>query len=197
MFGHIEGLEAHLLGMARDGRHLMTIHAVVAGVPRDAEPHKESKFVSVGPIPTAAPFRGTPMIELGSDASGTWLWVPDRTVVETKSGSFTAVPGLRLFPVGTMWSAYFVKEMPQQGRSDYVYVDITTVATRRDDLIEFVDLDLDVEVFEGAAVRVLDRDEFEENAEAWCYPDDLVAAAVQTCTEVETAMTRRDRPFDG
>lgn len=141
--------------------------------------------------------RRTSMIELGSDASGTWLWMPDRTVVATKSGSFTAVPGLRLFPAEEMWSAYFVPAMPDQERHGYVYVDITTVASRRDELIQFVDLDLDVEVFEGAAVRVLDRDEFEENAAAWCYPDDLVAAAEQTCAEVEAAMTRRDPPFDG
>lgn len=141
--------------------------------------------------------RRTPMLELGSDVSGTWLWMPDRTRVETHAGSFTAVPGLRLFPAEKMWSAYFVPAMPDQKRHGYVYVDITTVATRRDNLIEFVDLDLDVEVFEGAEVRVLDRDEFEENAAAWCYPDDLVEAAVRACTEVETALTHRAPPFDG
>ncbi len=97
---------------------------------------------------------------LGADALGTWLWMPGGTVVETPSGSFQATPGLRLFPLGAMWSAYFVPAFPFGRRPKHLYVDITTPATRRGSLIEFLDLDLDVEQLDDGQVRVLDQDEF-------------------------------------
>ena len=136
-------------------------------------------------------------MELGSDESGTWLWMPDQTVVQTASGSFTATPGLRLFPLREMWSAYFVPAVSAIGRPEQVYVDITTVATRHGDLIEFVDLDLDVEQLDGGDVRVLDRDEFDQNAARWQYPTELMTAAEAACEWVAAAISGGWPPFGG
>ena len=88
-----------------------------------------------------------------------------------------ATPGLRLVPLGAMWSAYFVPALPRRRRPKQLYVDITTPATRRGNLIEFIDLDLDVEQLDDGQVRVLDQDEFTTHSRTWAYPHELVHAA--------------------
>lgn len=141
--------------------------------------------------------RRTVMAELGTDALGTWLWIPYGTVVETPSGSFRATPGLRLVPLGAMWSAYFVSAFPPRRRPKPLYVDITTPATRRGDLIEFIDLDLDVEQLDDGQVRVLDQDEFTTHSRTWAYPLELVHAAEATCQMIVSAINSGEPPFDG
>ncbi len=141
--------------------------------------------------------RRTVTAELGTDALGTWLWVPGGTVVETPSGSFQATPGLRLVPLGAMWSAYFVPAFPRRRRPKQLYVDITTPASRRGNLIEFIDLDLDVEQLDDGQVRVLDRDEFTTHSRTWAYPARLVHAAEATCQMIVGAVNSGEPPFDG
>lgn len=141
--------------------------------------------------------RRTPSLELGSDAAGTWLWMPQGTVAETPSGPYDAIPGLRLIPVGQMWSAYFVPSSPVGQRPASVYVDISTPIRRDGEVFEFVDLDLDLEQIETGPVTVLDRGEFLERAQAWSYPAELVTAAEKTCALVEAALSNGGAPFDG
>ena len=141
--------------------------------------------------------RRTVLTELGTDAMGTWLWMPDRTAVETPSGSFQASAALRLIPVGAMWSAYFVPAHPFQRRPKQLYVDITTPVTRQGNLIEFIDLDLDVEQLDDGSVQVLDRDDFTRHSRAWGYPKELARAAEATCRTIVSAVDHGDPPFDG
>lgn len=141
--------------------------------------------------------RSTPSLELGTDEFGTWLWMPPGTVAQTRSGSFHAVPGLRLIPVGQMWSAYFVPSSPPASRPASVYVDITTPNQRIGDVFEFIDLDLDVEVASEGPVRVLDRDEFTAHAREWRYPEDVLRSAEATCARLAGALTNHEPPFDG
>ena len=141
--------------------------------------------------------RRTVMAELGTDALGTWLWMCDGTVVETPSGSFQATPGLRLVPLGAMWSAYFVPAFPRRRRPKQLYVDITTPTTRRGNLIEFIDLDLDVEQLDDGPVRVLDEDEFTTHSRTWAYPLELVHAAEATCQMIVSVINSGEPPFDG
>lgn len=141
--------------------------------------------------------RRTVMSELGTDALGTWLFMPGGTVVQTPSGSFRATPGLRLVPLGAMWSAYFVPVLPHRRRPKQLYVDITTPSARQGNLIEFIDLDLDVEQLDDGQVRVLDQDEFSTHSRAWAYPHELVHAAEATCQTIVSAVNRGEPPFDG
>ena len=141
--------------------------------------------------------RSTPSLELGTDEFGTWLWMPPGTVAHTRSGPYQAIPGLRLVPVGQMWSAYFVPSSPAVSQPASVYIDITTPTQRIGDVFEFVDLDLDVEVVGAGPARVLDRDEFTTHARVWQYPDDVVWAAEATCSRVMDALTNGEAPFDG
>ena len=108
-----------------------------------------------------------------------------------------ATPGLRLVPLGAMWSAYFVPALPRRRRPKQLYVDITTPATRRGNLIEFIDLDLDVEQLDDGQVRVLDQDEFTTHSRTWAYPHELVRAAEATCQRIVSAVNNGEPPFDG
>ncbi|MDQ2846431.1 MAG: hypothetical protein M3Y77_08790 [Actinomycetota bacterium] len=66
-----------------------------------------------------------------------------------------------------------------------------------DDLIEFVDLDLDVERNNDGPVAIVDRDEFDERRLSMNYPDPVAQQALRTATLVEQLMVRRQGPFDG
>lgn len=112
-------------------------------------------------------------------------------------GAYQAIPGLRLIPVGRMWSAYFVPSSPAVSRPASVYVDITTPNQRVGDVFTFIDLDLDVEVVGEGAVRVLDRDEFTAHALEWRYPEDTLRSAEVTCARLAGALANDEPPFDG
>jgi predicted RNA-binding protein associated with RNAse of E/G family len=141
--------------------------------------------------------RRTPSLELGTDDAGTWLWMPPGTVADTPSGRYNAIPGLRLIPVDQMWSAYFVPSSPVRAQPQSVYVDITTPNRRIDDVFKFVDLDLDLEQKGTGPVQVLDRDEFENHAQQWSYPTELISSAEQTCAAVAAALANSLAPFNG
>lgn len=141
--------------------------------------------------------RKTPSLELGSDRFGTWLWMPPGTTAETPSGPFEAIPGLRLIPIGEMWSVYFIPSSPAVEEPASIYIDVTTPNRRTGDSFDFIDLDLDVEVVGAGQVTVLDRDEFVTNAQAWHYPPATVEAAEATCSRMQAALTDRQPPFDG
>lgn len=141
--------------------------------------------------------RRTPSLELGSDNFGTWLWMPPGTIADTGSGAYAAIPGLRLIPVGQMWSAYLVPSSPAVAEAESVYVDITTPTRRTGDVFEFIDLDLDLEVVGAGPPTVLDRDEFTDHANAWAYPAATMTAAETTCCYVADLLANRRAPFDG
>ncbi len=132
--------------------------------------------------------------DLGSDEHGRWLWMPDGTPVDGPGGIWIARAGLRLFPPGgRWWSAFFVPATPD--RPQQLYVDITTPAVIGPDLIEFVDLDLDVQILGDAPAAVLDRDEFDAHRAEWGYPEPVVGAAERTVAEMLAAMSELAEPF--
>ncbi|MDQ2846430.1 MAG: hypothetical protein M3Y77_08785 [Actinomycetota bacterium] len=55
-------------------------------------------------------------VNLGADEHGRWLWMPEGELVTTAINSYPAVAGLRLFPTGSWWSAFFVPCQPSTGR---------------------------------------------------------------------------------
>lgn len=141
------------------------------------------------------PHRDSDAIELGEDRRGLWLWMPENTPVKTPTGTYLARPGLRLFPEGAWWSAYFVPAHVTSGRPEQWYVDIGTPAQRRGDLITFIDLDLDVERLGRSGVALLDEDEFEHNRSAMAYPRAVVEKALQVASEVFSRMVAGAEPF--
>lgn len=144
-----------------------------------------------------SPHREFAAVELGTDACGTWLWLPEGNPIRTPELSFPAVGGLWLFPTDTWWSAWFVPQLAAAGRPEQVYVDIATPVRRTADLIEFVDLDLDVERLGDGAVCVLDEDEFALNRKRLRYPAELADRAIRTSREVAFAIDYAAPPFGG
>ncbi len=141
--------------------------------------------------------RRTPSVELGSDSSGTWLWMQPGCIAETRLGPYEASAGLRLIPVGQTWSAYFVPSFPAVSQPESIYVDVSTPNKRIGDVFTFVDLDLAVEVIGDGPVTVLDRDEFTAHAQAWRYPHETVTTAETTFHRVAAALANCESPFDG
>lgn len=64
------------------------------------------------------------------------------------------------------------------------YVNITMPPTFADDVIDYVDLDIDVVVWPDGRVEVLDRKDFENNKVKYGYPDKVIRQAENGLSEV-------------
>jgi len=140
-----------------------------------------------------SPHRQFTAIELGRDHHGTWLWMPEGTVVTKPDTSFRARAGLQLFPPGKWWSAFFVPTGPTGDR--WWYTDVILPAIWDEDRVSFVDLDLDVEQIGSGPVTVLDQDEFEANRVAMRYPPRISQRALATAAEMTEWMLSGREPF--
>jgi len=76
------------------------------------------------------------------------------------------------------------------------YCNINTPARLEDDLLTFVDLDIDVLVAPDFSLRVLDEDEFEAHAELYGYPSEFRARVHDALEEVCELVRERRFPFD-
>ena len=128
---------------------------------------------------------------LGSDEHGDWIGFPEGSRF-TRPGADYVAPydQVGLVPGGRGWVAAF----HSPGGKVWVYVDITTVPVWDGTTVRAVDLDLDVVRGQAGRVWIDDEDEFAERRGG--YPDDVVAHALRTCTEVETMVRDRVAPFD-
>lgn len=70
------------------------------------------------------------------------------------------------------------------GRLRNYYCNVTMPPTFADDVINYVDLDLDVIVWPEKGYEVLDRDDLEKNTVKYRYPDDVVANAENALSEI-------------
>lgn len=145
----------------------------------------------------ASAHRDSGAFDLGCDEFGRWLWQPEGEMVTTPDDSWASEAGLRLFPGGgAHWSAFIRVGDSLAAEDRHLYVDITTPATSAADLIEFVDLDLDVQRVGTGPVEVLDRDEFEVHRRSMSYPDELVTGALRSAEELARWLRAEREPFD-
>jgi protein associated with RNAse G/E len=63
-------------------------------------------------------------------------------------------------------------------------------------VLSYVDLDIDVLVEPDLTYRILDEDDFEENARCYGYPEEIRANARRALTEVIGLIESRAFPFD-
>lgn len=137
------------------------------------------------------------------DSDGTWLTAPAGTpidhgpkgVLPARAKSVVFVPRSR--PWTARW--YDAADRGRGGRVDSYscYIDITSPPSRSRTAIEVVDLDLDVVLTWEGEIRVLDEDEFVENASKRGYPTHLVAEARSALREAESLLRTTSTPFDG
>jgi protein associated with RNAse G/E len=77
------------------------------------------------------------------------------------------------------------------------YVNLALPSEWDGELCVYIDLELDVALFEDGIVRVLDQDEYEESKIRYNYPDELIERVEHTTVQVVEMMERRTFPFDG
>lgn len=136
---------------------------------------------------------------LGSDEHGDWLGIGRGTVVTRPGATYvapTAQVGL-VPPPGPDAARGWLTTFHDVGGPVRVYVDITTPPRWRGAELHAVDLDLDVICGPTGRVWVDDEDEFADHRVRFEYPEELVAAALASCVEVEAAVTAGRAPYDG
>lgn len=136
------------------------------------------------------------MVLLGEDHFGTWLGAPTGTVIQRgeEDPMSWKHPFVQLIQPGQPWIPIWNVE-PEKTE---VYVDVTTVPTRRaPDRYEAIDMDLDVVRLVDGTIMVLDEDEFEDHRVSLDYPDWMVDQARATTASVAVAIETDRPPFDG
>ena len=63
--------------------------------------------------------------------------------------------------------------------------------------LDYVDLDIDVVVWPDGAHVLLDEDEFDVNAEKFCYPDEVRINADRAVESLLHLINRKEFPFEG
>lgn len=63
-------------------------------------------------------------------------------------------------------------------------------------VLDYIDLDIDVLVAADLSYRILDREEYEENAEKYGYPDEVSAKVEAALAELKQMIASRKFPFN-
>jgi hypothetical protein len=120
---------------------------------------------------------------LGSDRHGDWLAFPAGSRF-SRPGADVTMPNdqVGLVPADALPERGWLATFHGPGSDFRLYVDIATPPAWDADVLRSVDLDLDV---------------IQDHRVRWAYPEALVAAALQSCAHVESAVRRGVPPFDG
>jgi protein associated with RNAse G/E len=112
-----------------------------------------------------------------------------------KAAWFEAQDGLLEIYFKHRW--YNVWHIAEQvSNLNLTYVNIALPATFQQNIVEWIDLDLDYRVHLDHRVERLDQTEFEQNVQHMGYPPDLIEQVGAACREVEAGLARRIFPFD-
>ncbi len=76
------------------------------------------------------------------------------------------------------------------------YCNVNMPPTLDGEVLSYIDLDIDVLVEPDFSYKVLDQDEFEENAERYNYPEHVRRNARQAVTELIELIEDRKFPFN-
>ncbi len=76
------------------------------------------------------------------------------------------------------------------------YCNLNLPPTFSDGVLGYVDLDIDVLVWNDFSIQILDTDEFEENAQRFGYSEELRATVAENLQELLSLIERRLFPFD-
>jgi protein associated with RNAse G/E len=76
------------------------------------------------------------------------------------------------------------------------YCNINMPPMFANDVLDYVDLDIDVLVNKSGAISILDMEEFEENSRRFSVPQSVISSAKQTVDQLITLIEQREFPFD-
>jgi protein associated with RNAse G/E len=82
------------------------------------------------------------------------------------------------------------------GRLKNFYCNVNQPPVFDGDVLSYIDLDIDVLVAPDLTYKILDVEDFEENAKRYDYPNDVLANARQALTEVIELIESRAFPFN-
>lgn len=118
-----------------------------------------------------------------------------RTPIFTSRGEFRSPYDSRVYFWRDRW--YNVFRLSRPGcQAALWYCNVTTPPTFNGAQIEYVDLDLDVQVKPGGCIEVLDQDEFDLHRERFAYPGHVVANAREAAAQVSELARRNKFPFN-
>lgn len=112
----------------------------------------------------------------------------------TKGNIFTVPHRTIEFFSGEHW--FTVSADIADGGIRQYYCNINEPAKRSGDVVTFVDLDLDL-VQQDGVWKVVDEDEFVQNAQRLSYPEKLVQRAREELARLQRRIEERKFPFDG
>jgi uncharacterized protein len=92
------------------------------------------------------------------------------------------------------WYNIFEFHEPE-GELRNFYCNLNMPPRFENNILDYVDLEIDVLVSRNFVVEILDRDEFEENSKLFGYPADLIAKTFATLDEVLEIIENREFPF--
>ena len=78
-------------------------------------------------------------------------------------------------------------------RNDYCNVGMPPIVS--ENVVDFVDLDIDLIVDRNGAISVLDEDEYEHNAIRFAYPESIRTTVAGVVAELKEAVRQRHFPF--
>lgn len=76
------------------------------------------------------------------------------------------------------------------------YCNINLPPVFANNVLDYVDLDIDVLVWPSFEYKVLDLDDFEANAKVYNYPNEIRSKAMQTLDTLLASIHAREFPFD-
>jgi hypothetical protein len=92
------------------------------------------------------------------------------------------------------WYNIFKFHEPE-GELRNFYCNLNMPPKFENNVLDYIDLEIDVLVSRNFVVEILDRDEFEENSKLFGYPADLIAKTFTTLDEVLEIIENREFPF--
>lgn len=112
-------------------------------------------------------------------------------------------PDLGVIQLGTRSTEYFWFDRwynvfrfdEPNGEFRNFYCNINLPPTLENGVLEYVDLDIDVVLWPDGSHEVLDRNEFEQNTEAFDYPIETIAKVEKTLTQLISAIKAGGFPF--
>ncbi len=76
------------------------------------------------------------------------------------------------------------------------YCNVNVPPVLENDVLSYVDLDLDILVAPDYSHQILDADDFEQNAKLYGYPDDVYTNARRAAAELLRMIDAREFPFN-
>jgi uncharacterized protein len=92
------------------------------------------------------------------------------------------------------WFNVFKFYEPDGGLRNF-YCNLNMPPSFENNVLDYIDLEIDVLVSKNFEVEILDREEFDENSKLFGYSDDLIAKTFETLNELLKIIEMRAFPF--